>query len=81
MTMLEEGGNEESKKMAKVLVVDTAGFIKNVSFDKYADRIVTLEDVILEIRDKDTRARYKANVLDIEYLQPDDDSLAKSEHL
>jgi len=72
-----EGQDEKQTKMAKVLVVDTAGFIKNVAFDQYADRVVSLKDVITEIRDKETRMRLKANPLDIEYLQPDDTSINK----
>ena len=37
----------ERRKLARVLVVDTAGFIKNVAFDDYADEVVTLEEVTL----------------------------------
>jgi len=65
------------EKMARVLVVDTAGFIKNVNFDEYADEVVTLEEVIGEIRDRETRQRLKANPLDIMYKYPDDASVQK----
>ena len=74
--MMPEGG--DSRKMARVLVVDTAGFIKNVAFDNYADEVVTLEEVVAEIRDRETKARLKANPLDIQYKYPDDTSVQKS---
>lgn len=70
-------GDSESRKMARVLVVDTAGFIKNVAFDNYADQVVTLEEVVAEIRDRETKARLKANPLDIQYKYPDDASVQK----
>lgn len=62
-------------KLAKYLVVDTAGFIKNVAFDLFGDEIVTLKDVVTEIRDKATKQRLYANPLDIKYMEPDNQSI------
>merc|ERR1712029_717172 len=67
----------QRRKLARLLVVDTAGFIKNVAFDDYAEEVVTLEEVVAEIRDKETRNRLKSNPLDIEYKYPDDTSVSK----
>ena len=48
-----------------------------MNFDEYADEVVTLEEVIGEIRDRETRQRLKANPLDIMYKYPDDASVQK----
>jgi RNA-binding protein NOB1 len=42
---------------ADFLVVDSGGFIKAAPLRELADHIVTLHDVVNEIRDKETRKR------------------------
>ena len=44
---------KDDKKM-KYLVADTAAFIKNVQMHNYAQNIVSIHDVVAEIRDKET---------------------------
>jgi len=55
---------------AEYLVVDSGGFIKDVPLREIASNIVTLADVIEEIRDKATRQRLKVLPYEIEYRQP-----------
>ena len=67
---------KESKQMA-YMVADTAVFIKNVPMYEFADHVVTIHDVVDEIRDKETKQRLLACPLDIQYMEPDTDSIIK----
>ena len=60
----------QSIMMSKVeyLVVDSGGFIKNAPLREIATHIVTLREVVDEIRDKPTRQRlqvraYRSSIL------------------
>ena len=66
----------DHKKM-KYLVADTAAFIKNVQMHNYAHNIVSIHDVVAEIRDKETRQRLLAYPIEIQYKEPDSTSLKK----
>ena len=44
---------------ADYLVVDSGGFIKAAPLRELADSLVTLQEVVAEIRDKETRQRMK----------------------
>lgn len=52
-----DGGNDEQAGKAQVVVVDTAGFIFGCPLETMGATIVTLPEVIAEIRDKATRHR------------------------
>jgi len=49
------------------LVVDSGGFIKNVPIQEIANRVVTLHEVIQEIRDKPTRQRLQVLPYELEF--------------
>ena len=67
---------KDDKRM-KYLVADTAAFIKNVQMQNYAQNIVSIHDVVAEIRDKETRQRLLAYPIEIQYKEPDSASLKK----
>jgi len=77
-TQINEKSNEiiKDKKM-KYLIADTAAFIKNVPMHEYAHNVMSIRDVIDEIRDKETRQRLLACPIEIEYRDPDVESLKK----
>ena len=60
-----------------VLVVDSAGFIKNSPLEKLGGEIVTIREVVTELRDKDTRDRIFHGVLPYEltYREPTAESV------
>jgi len=62
---------------AEVLVVDSGGFIKNAPLRELAGRLVTLQDVVSEIRDKETRQRMQVLPYDLEFRNPSSLGLAK----
>ena len=62
---------------AEVLVVDSGGFIKNAPLRELAGRLVTLQDVVSEIRDKETRQRMHVLPYDLEFRVPSSLGLAK----
>ena len=62
---------------AEVLVVDSGGFIKNAPLRDLAGRLVTLQDVVSEIRDKETRQRMQVLPYDLEFRNPSSIGLAK----
>jgi len=62
---------------AEVLVVDSGGFIKNAPLRELAGRLVTLQDVVSEIRDKETRQRMQVLPYDLEFRNPSSIGLAK----
>ena len=66
----------DDKKM-KYLIADTAAFIKNVPMFEYAHNVISIRDVIDEIRDKETRQRLLACPIEIEYKEPDANSMKK----
>lgn len=81
-TQINEKSNEiiKDKKM-KYLIADTAAFIKNVPMHEYAHNVMSIRDVIDEIRDKETRQRLLACPIEIEYRDPDVESLKKGMYL
>ena len=62
---------------AEVLVVDSGGFIRNAPLRELAGRLVTLQDVVSEIRDKETRQRMQVLPYDLEFRNPSNIGLAK----
>ena len=65
----------------KYLIADTAAFIKNVPMHEYAHNIISIRDVIDEIRDKETRQRLLACPIEIEYRDPDVNSIKRGRSL
>lgn len=61
----------------KYLIADTAAFIKNVPMHEYAHNIISIRDVIDEIKDKETRQRLLACPIEIEYRDPDVNSIKR----
>ena len=77
-TNISEESNSISKdKKMKFLIADTAAFIKNVQMHEYAHNVMSIRDVIDEIRDKETRQRLLACPIEIEYRDPDVSSIKK----
>jgi RNA-binding protein NOB1 len=67
----------KSKRVAEYLVIDTAGFIKNAPLHEFGQELITLHDVIAEIRDKATKQRLQALPYELTYREPDTASLQK----
>ena len=70
----------KNRRVADFLIVDTAGFIKNAPLHEYGEELVTLYDVIDEIRDKATKQRLQALPYELLYKEPDTASLQKGTH-
>jgi len=64
-------------RKAEYLVVDSGGFIKNAPLKDIADNIVTIHEVVDEIRDKETRQRLQVLPYEIEFKQPTSQGLRK----
>ena len=68
-------------KLTDTLVVDSAGFIKNAPLREWADKeIITLREVISEIRDKSARERIQSLQLlpfDVQFREPSTDAIIK----
>jgi len=62
---------------AEYLVVDSGGFLKNAPLRDLANNLVTLTDVVGEIRDREARQRLEVMPLDISYRQPSADAVKK----
>ena len=62
---------------AEYLVVDSGGFLKNAPLRDLANNLVTLTDVVGEIRDRETRQRLEVMPLDISYRQPSAEAVKK----
>jgi len=61
--------------MAEILVVDSGGFLKNAPLRDLGDQIVTLQDVVAEIRDKETRQRLQVLPYELTMKQPTSQAL------
>lgn len=57
------------------LVVDTAGFLKHCVLETMAKRIITVPDVIAEVRDKGARDRLQLLPFEIEVREPSPESI------
>jgi len=64
---------------AEYLVVDTGGFIKNDlgGLHSMADHVVTLHEVVSELRDKDVRQRLRNTPLEMSYRTPTTEAIRK----
>jgi len=62
---------------AEYLVVDSGGFLKNAPLRELATNLVTLTEVVGEIRDKQTRQRLEVMPFDMSYRQPSVEGVKK----
>ncbi len=66
-----------NKRVAEYLIIDSGGFIKNAPLHEYGQELITLHDVIAEIKDKATKQRLQALPYELQYKEPDSASLKK----
>lgn len=64
--------DEQDKR--QLLVVDTGGIVKGAHLQRLAEKFVTIEDVLKEVRDKKTRAWLDALPYQLELREPSDES-------
>jgi len=62
---------------AEYLVVDSGGFLKNAPLRELGNNLVTLKEVVGELRDKETRQRMEVMPFDITYMQPSAEAVKK----
>jgi len=62
---------------ADYLVVDSGGFLKNAPLRELATNLVTLSEVVGELRDKETRQRLEVMPFDMTYRQPSVEGVKK----
>ncbi len=70
-------GHTVQRAKSKHLVIDTAGFITNVPLEKFGEDLVTLHDVVDEIRDKETKQRLKVLPFELNYMEPTTEVIAR----
>jgi RNA-binding protein NOB1 len=63
------------RSKSDLLVVDAAAFIKNVPLQDMAHRLVTLSDVVAEIRDAETRRRLQVLPYELELREPSSEAI------
>merc|ERR1712156_1295064 len=68
-------GNTVQQALSKYLIIDTAGFIKNPPLQEFGQNLITLREVIDEIRDKETKQRLKALPYEMQFLEPDSEAI------
>ena len=66
-----EDSRIKSAKQMTYLIADTAAFIKHTPMHEYAEHVISIKDVVDEIRDKETKQRLLACPIDIQYREPD----------
>ena len=69
--VLSEDSQIKTAKQMTYLIADTAAFIKNTPMHEYAEHVISIEDVVDEIHDKETKQRLLACPIDIQYREPD----------
>jgi len=57
------------------LVADSGAFIKGAPLQKWSRRVVTVKDVVSEIRDKATRERLQVLPYDLAFKEPSAEAL------
>ena len=62
---------------AEYLVVDSGGFLKNAPLRELATNLVTLTEVVGELRDKETRQRLEVMPFDMTFRQPSVEGVKK----
>jgi len=70
-------GQTVKAALAKNVIIDTAGFIKNPPLQEFGQNLITMHEVIDEIRDKETKLRLKALPFELQFMEPDCESIQK----
>lgn len=65
--------------VSEYLVVDSGGFIKNAPIKDYADNVVSLQSVVSEIVDKETKKRLQVLPYEIAFKEPSNEDLQHGE--
>lgn len=68
-----------AKGNVKHLVVDSAGFIKNIELLTLGERIYTIKEVVQEIRDAATRQRLSVLPYELIFRQPSTEAIKAGE--
>ena len=66
---------EVESERIKVLVADAGPFIKGAPLQKWSSNVVTVREVIAEIRDKATRERLQILPYELSYREPSIEAL------
>ena len=69
-------GTTVNPALSKYLVIDSGGFIKNVPLVEFGQNLITMHEVIEEIRDKETKQRIRSLPFELQFLEPDPESIA-----
>jgi RNA-binding protein NOB1 len=64
-----------AKGEVKHLVVDAAGFIKNIELHTIGERIYTIKEVVQEIRDAATKQRLSVLPYELIFRQPSSEAI------
>ena len=68
-------GNSIQPALSKYLVIDSVGFIRSPPLQEFGQNLITLHEVIEEIRDKEAKQRLKALPYDLQFIDPDTESI------
>ena len=68
-------GNSIQPALSKYLVIDSVGFIRSPPLQEFGQNLITLHEVIEEIRDKEAKQRLKALPYDLQFVDPDTESI------
>lgn len=65
----------ETERGIGILVVDAGPFIRGVPLQKWSNKIVTVREVVSEIRDKATRERLQVLPYELVFKEPSTEAL------
>ena len=68
-------GNSIQPALSKYLIIDSVGFIRSPPLQEFGQNLITLHEVIEEIRDKEAKQRLKALPYDLQFIDPDTESI------
>ena len=68
-------GNSIQPALSKYLVIDSVGFIRSPPLQEFGQNLITLHEVIEEIRDKEAKQRLKTLPYDLQFIDPDTESI------
>ena len=57
-------------KQVRVLVADSGAFIKHAPLEKWSPKVVTVKEVLSELRDDNTRRRLQASPFEVHFREP-----------
>lgn len=71
--------NRAMSSKVEVLVVDSSGFIKCTSLESVGKEIITIRDVISEVKDPQTRQRLSVLPFELKFRDPDPEAIRSGE--